>query len=124
MTNLPAHVRDALVRLAESSDRASPTVFAGREGEFDLLNAAVRGSQRGEPGHTVVIHGVPGAGKTALLNEYAARLLEDGGGTEAPTTAEQCPNRLDASPTAILTHLAASKENVPNFYVRRSGFGN
>ena len=75
---LPASVRDSLARLAESSDRASPTVFAGREGEFALLGAATRGAQRGEPGHTVVIHGVPGAGKTALLNEYAARLLEVG----------------------------------------------
>ena len=106
MTNLPVHVRDALVRLAESSDRASPTVFAGREEELDLLNAAVRGSQRGEPGHTVVIHGVPGAGKTALLNEYAARLLEDSGGTEAPTIAVPLrPGDLDAPPVAILQEI-------------------
>ena len=107
MTNLPAHVRDALVRLAESSDRASPTVFAGRDGEFDLLNAAVRGAQRGEPGHTVVIHGVPGAGKTALLNEYAARLLElDGSGTEGPTIAVPLrPGDLDAPPVAILQEI-------------------
>lgn len=106
MTNLPVHVRDALVRLAESSDRASPTVFAGREDEFDLLNAAVRGAQRGEPGHTVVIHGVPGAGKTALLNEYAARLLEDGGGTDGPTIAVPLrPGDLDAPPLAILQEV-------------------
>ena len=105
MTNLPAHVRDALVRLAESSDRASPTVFAGREAEFDLLNAAVRGAQRGEPGHTVVIHGVPGAGKTALLNEYAARLLVDGA-TEGPTIAVPLrPSDLDGSPMAILQEI-------------------
>ena len=106
MTNLPVHVRDALVRLAESSDRASPTVFAGREDEFDLLNAAVRGSQRGEPGHTVVIHGVPGAGKTALLNEYAARLLEDSGGMAGPTIAVPLrPGDLDAPPVAILQEI-------------------
>ena len=106
MTNLPEHVRDALVRLAESSDRASPTVFAGRDAEFDLLNAAVRGAQRGEPGHTVVIHGVPGAGKTALLNEYAARLLEDDGGTEAPTIAVPLrPGDLNDPPVAILQEI-------------------
>ena len=104
--NLPSHVRDSLARLAESSDRASPTVFAGREGEFDLLNAAVRGAQRGEPGHTVVIHGVPGAGKTALLNEYAARLLAADGGTEKPTIAVPLrPGDLDASPVAILQEI-------------------
>ena len=106
MTNLPVHVRDALVRLAESSDRASPTVFAGRQDEFDLLNAAVRGSQRGEPGHTVVIHGVPGTGKTALLNEYAARLLEDGSGTEGPIIAVPLrPGDLDAPPVAVLQEI-------------------
>lgn len=103
---LPSHVRDSLARLAESSDRASPTVFAGREDEFDLLNAAVRGAQRGEPGHTVVIHGVPGAGKTALLNEYAARLLAADGGTEKPTIAVPLrPGDLDASPVAILQEI-------------------
>ncbi len=106
MINLPVHVRDALVRLAESSDRASPTVFAGREAEFELLNAAVRGAQRGEPGHTVVIHGVPGAGKTALLNEYAARLLTYGGGTAGPTIAVPLrPGDLDGSPMAILQEI-------------------
>ena len=104
--NLPSHVRDSLARLAESSDRASPTVFAGREDEFDLLNAAVRGAQRGEPGHTVVIHGVPGAGKTALLNEYAARLLAADGGTEKPTIAVPLrPGDLDASPVAIVQEI-------------------
>ena len=107
MTDLPEHVRDSLVRLAESSDRASPTVFAGRDTEFDLLNAAVRGSQRGEPGHTVVIHGVPGAGKTALLSEYAARLLESGNGqTEKPTIPVPLrPSALDDSPVAILQEI-------------------
>ena len=67
--------REALGRLATSSDRASPAVFAGRESELALLNDAVAGAQRGESGHTVVVQGVPGAGKTALLNEYATRLL-------------------------------------------------
>ena len=64
-----------MIRLAEISDRTSPTVFAGREDEFALFKKAVNGVQRGESGHTVVIQGVPGAGKTALLKEYAARML-------------------------------------------------
>ena len=74
-SELPAAARDALGRLAKSSDRTSPTVFAGREGEFALLDDAVNGVRRGESGHTVVVRGVPGSGKTALLNEYAVRLL-------------------------------------------------
>ena len=104
--NLPSSVRDSLARLAESSDRASPTVFAGRQGEFGLLDAAARGAQRGEPGHTVVIHGVPGAGKTALLSEYAARLLEGGGNDEKPTIAVPLrPGDIDAVPVAILEYI-------------------
>ena len=77
MTRQSLHpaVRESLTRLAHASDRTSPTVFAGREDEIALLDAAVRATQRGEVGHTVIIQGVPGAGKTALLNEYAARLL-------------------------------------------------
>ena len=60
---LPPPLRDSLFRLAKASDRAAPTVFAGREGEFALLNDAVQGVQNGEGGRTVVIQGVPGAGK-------------------------------------------------------------
>lgn len=56
--------------LAESSDRTSPAVFVGREDEFDLLDSAVRGVQRDEAGHTIVVQGVPGAGKKALLNDF------------------------------------------------------
>ena len=104
--NMPSSVRDSLAQLAEASDGASPTVFAGREGEFGLLDAAARGTQRGEPGHTVVIYGVPGAGKTALLHEYAARLLAANAGTEQPTIGVPLrPDDLDAPPLAILQEV-------------------
>ena len=84
MQTLAPNVRASLARLAKSSDRTSPTVFAGREDEFELLNDAVEGARRDESGHTVVIQGVPGAGKTALLNEYAARLLAASASGEKP----------------------------------------
>lgn len=103
--DLPSAVRDALVRLAESSDRTSPAVFAGREGEFALLDAAVRGVRRGEVGHTVVIPGVPGAGKTALLREYAARLLARGDETGPVVPVHLRPNDLDGPPAAILQEI-------------------
>ena len=105
-TNLPSNIRDSLTRLAESSDRAPPTVFAGRDDEIGLLNAAMRGAQRGEPGHTVVIQGVPGAGKTALLNEYAARLLTANGKTKKPIIPVPLrPSDLDVPPVAILQEI-------------------
>ena len=103
--DLPSAVRDALVRLAESSDRTSPAVLAGREGEFALLDAAVRGVRRGEVGHTVVIRGVPGAGKTALLREYAVRLLARGDETGPVVPVPLRPNDLDGPPAAILQEI-------------------
>ena len=104
--DLPSTVRDALVLLAESSDRASPAVFAGREDEFKLLDLAVRGTQRGEAGHTVVIHGVPGAGKTALLREYAIRTLAAGDQTERPVIPVPLrPGDLDNPPLALLQQV-------------------
>ena len=52
--NLPSAVRDSLTKLAESGDRTPPTVFAGREDEFALLDAAMRGTHAGDLGRTVV----------------------------------------------------------------------
>ena len=103
---LPPAARAALSRLANSSDRASPTVFAGREGEFALLNEAVKGVQRGESGHTVVVQGVPGSGKTALLHEYAIRLLAanaDAGRPVIPVPLQSAT--MNAPPAAIVEEI-------------------
>ena len=96
-------LRESLTQLAETSDRVSPTVFAGREDEFDLLDTAVRAVRRGEVGRTVVVSGVPGAGKTALLNEYATRLMaaerdDDGPVIPVPLRFDE----IDAPPAALM----------------------
>ena len=103
--NLPPAVQESLARLAKSSDRAPPTVFVGRSDEFDLLDDAVRGAQCGEPGHTVVIQGVPGAGKTALLNEYAVRLLTARDNAKPIIPVRLLPNVLKAPPMAIVQQI-------------------
>lgn len=99
-------VRDALARLATISDRTSPVIFAGREDEFSLLSGALQGVQRGELGHTVVVQGVPGAGKTALLNEYATRLLtseDDADRLVVPVPLT--PGVLDSTPAAMIEEI-------------------
>lgn len=106
LNDLSPAVRESLVRLAETSDRATPAVFAGRSDEIDLLDSAVRGVQRREAGHTVVIQGVPGAGKTALLNEYAVRLLSAGADAERPVVPVPLqPAAIDAPPAAIVAAI-------------------
>ena len=103
---LPLSVRESLALLAHSSDRTSPAVFVGRKSEFELLDNAVRGAQRGEAGHTTVIQGVPGAGKTSLLREYAARLLaerDDSGSHIVPVPLQH--EHLDAPPEAVVAEI-------------------
>ena len=68
-------LRSSLTSLAKTGDRVSPSVFAGRDDEFELLDDALLAVRRGEVGRTVVVSGVPGVGKTALMNEYANRLM-------------------------------------------------
>lgn len=57
-------------------DRAAPVHFAGRQDELDhlLVNA-----WHPEAGNTMVVQGAPGAGKTSLLREAAARFQAAGG---------------------------------------------
>lgn len=105
-SELPQIVRDALVRLATAGDRDSPTVFAGREDEFRLLDNAVDRVREGRRGLTVVIEGVPGAGKTALLNEYATRLLAANADAERPVIPVPLnAGTLNMSPAAIVEEI-------------------
>ena len=88
------------------SDRDHPMVFAGRDQEFELLDSAIYGTQRGGVGRTVVVQGVPGAGKTALLNEHANRLSARGQEAQPPVIPVPLrPNDLDAPPAAIIEEI-------------------
>ncbi len=99
-------LRSSLTRLANTGDRVSPSVFAGREDEFELLGDALSAVRRGEVGRTIVISGVPGAGKTSLMNEYAKRLIASkvvGDGGDGPVI--PVPLRsgdLDSTPAALV----------------------
>ena len=128
-------LRESLTRLAETSDRVAPTVFVGRDDEFDLLDTAVAAVRRAQVGRTVVLSGVPGAGKTALLNEYASRLAgaeRDGDGPVIPVPL-RC-DEIDAPPVALmqamdrqLAALGASeswRRKANRFVARASWMGN
>ena len=103
---LPSDVRASLARLAEMSDRAHPLVFAGRDQEFELLDSAVYGAQHGGVGRTVVVQGIPGAGKTSLLNEYANRLCaHDQEGQPPVIPVPLRPGDLNAPSAAIIEEI-------------------
>ena len=88
------------------SDRDHPMVFAGREQEFELLDSAIYGAQQGGVGRTVVVQGVPGAGKTSLLNEHASRLAARERQGQPPVIPVPLrPNDLDAPPAAIIEEI-------------------
>ena len=81
-------------------------MFAGREDEIAFLNEAAQATCQGEVGHTVVIQGVPGAGKTALLHEYAARLFLTAEQTDRPIIPVPLKSKhLNAPPLAIIREL-------------------
>ena len=88
--------------MAEMSDRAPPKVFVGRDDELGLLDTAVRGVRRGEAGHTVVIQGMPGAGKTALLHEYCSRILTSDASSGLVVPVPLRPGDLDMPPLAMV----------------------
>ena len=95
-------LRSSLRRMAEKTDRSSPTAFVGREDEIALLNAAVRGSRLGEAGHTVVVQGLPGVGKTAILHEYASRVWSTDFNGERVVPVPLPPGELDVSPMGLV----------------------
>ena len=106
-------VQASLARLARTSDRTAPTVFAGRDEELALLNDAVQGVREGENGHTVVIHGVPGAGKSALIDEFAARsFVRDASDEGAVVPVILDPGSLDSTPSALVESIDAGFRDI------------
>ena len=68
----------------------------------------MRGVRRGDVGHTVVVQGLPGAGKTALLHEYGSRTLasDASGGLVVPVPLG--PEDLDMPPLAMVKTIDQS----------------
>ena len=67
-----AHSR-FMLRAILGSDRSSPVYFAGRTAELAALDKHLADIRRGERCGMALIDGIPGAGKTQLLHEFAKR---------------------------------------------------
>ena len=64
---------DAMRHYVEQHERNAPKVFVGRTGILSDLMSAVESTSRGAKGMTRVVQGVPGAGKTAVCDEFISR---------------------------------------------------
>ncbi len=66
--------------LLAGDDRERPISFAGRSTEIARILSRLSSWAPGTAGRTLVVQGAPGAGKTALLREVAARFEASGNG--------------------------------------------
>ena len=64
---------DAMRHYVEQHERDAPMAFVGRTGILNDLMSAVESTSRGTKGMTRVVQGVPGAGKTAVCDEFIRR---------------------------------------------------
>ena len=64
---------DAMQHYVEQHERDAPKAFVGRDGILSDLMSAVKATLRGSKGMTRVVQGVPGAGKTAIRDEFIRR---------------------------------------------------
>ena len=101
-----ASLKAMLRTLAESGERHDPLVFGGRAQIIDkVMRIARHLPPRGPKGNTILIHGAPGVGKTALVCETARRMEREGAATiiqpEIPA-----PGRIQAIYAALATALA------------------
>ncbi len=113
-----ASLRAMLRTLAEAGERHNPLVFGGRSRIIDkVMRIARHLPPHGPKGNTILIHGAPGAGKTALVCEIARRLEKDGLTTivqpEIPS-----PGRIRAIYAALATVLAGVPSDTSRTTVR------
>ena len=113
-----ASLKAMLRTLAESGERNDPLVFGGRARIIDkVMRIARHLPPRGPKGNTILIHGAPGAGKTALVCEIARRLEKEGAAAivqpEIPA-----PGRIQAIYAALVTALADARPDLGRTTVR------
>ena len=102
---------DAIQHYVEQHERDAPMAFVGRDGILSDLMSAVKATLRGSKGMTRVVQGVPGAGKTAICDEFIRRhqgediawFDEDGGKHRAAVfCVDLSPSALNAPPLTFV----------------------
>ena len=112
-----------LVRWLEDSDRADgghrEAFFTGRDAEFEMFFRGLRGLAHGRVGgQALVYQGAPGAGKSAMVNEFAAAVE-----AHSKPGAPWVPVRLSPGTLASPFDAARKLLDATNAEVERMGRG-
>ena len=104
---MPDHIESALRDYDRRRDRATPPVFVGRVDELAFLHQTVAAAKSGAEGITAVVQGVPGAGKSALCNQFEQE-ARAASGDDAPVVvvSKDC-SFFDRTPVSMAKELAA-----------------
>ncbi len=124
--------RDALAQFARRGEKSAPPVFIGREAILkDIIDRAEEGwknNHQGEPGHTHIIQGAPGAGKSSIIAELEKILNTDGQTTTgwskgAPRMVILSGSEV-RSPEIVLRHLArlVDAQKAQDLFAEKSKF--
>ena len=104
---MPDHIESALRDYDRRRDRATPPVFVGRVDELAFLHQTVAAAKSGAEGITAVVQGVPGAGKSALCNQFEQE-ARAASGDDAPVVivSKDC-SFFNRTPVSMAKELAA-----------------
>lgn len=103
-------IYERLDHFCAEGDRTYPPVFVGRDEELAVLDRTIRAVAGGATrGQTTVVQGVPGVGKTALLNHLRKLHAADPKSRVVVVVAN--PTVLDAKPVLVIANLT---EQVPS----------
>ena len=118
----PDHIEAALRDYDRRRDRATPPVFVGRAKELAFLHQTVAAAKSGAEGITAVVQGVPGAGKSALCNQFEQE-ARTASGDDAPVVVVAKDSRFfDRTPVSMAKELAADVPARMDLLRRLPGF--
>ena len=105
---MPDHIESVLRDYDRRRDRATPPVFVGRAVELASLHQTVAAAKSGAEGITAVVQGPPGAGKSALCNQFEQE-ARAASGDDAPVVVVAVDCRFfDRTPVSMVRELAAT----------------
>jgi len=110
--------RERLEDFIHSGEKSPPPVFVGRRDVLDDIfrtaHLCWKKDSHRLPGNTRIIHGAPGAGKSAILNELEVRSLAADAESGAPRVLALSNVELETDLSAVLAAVAKAGTATPH----------